>query len=69
MSRAPLAGLLAARQAARLSQRDLGALIGKNQGHLGKIERGTVSLDVRDALTLARALGVTVEYLVEGVAK
>lgn len=63
--REPLHGLRQVREAAGLSQAAAGRIIGRTQSHFAKIERGAVSLDVRDAVRLAEALGVTVESLLQ----
>lgn len=63
--RQPLDGLRRAREAAGLSQAAAGRIIGRTQSHFAKIERGAVGLDVRDAVQLAQALGVTVESLLQ----
>lgn len=54
-----------ARQEAGLNQRQLGAIIGKNQSHFAKIERGEIDLSARDAITLASYLQTTVESLLK----
>ena len=61
MTAAPLPALRAARLAAGLTVTDAGALIARTPSHYAKIERGECALFARDALTLARAYGVTVE--------
>lgn len=58
-----LEGLRRARLALGYSQAEAGALIGKTQSHFGKIERGAVVLTAADAVTLAKAFGVTVDSL------
>ena len=60
-----LSRLMEARHAAGLSQGEAGALIGKSQAHFSKIERGVISLDARDALTLCNHLGLTLPQLLE----
>lgn len=52
-----------ARQAAGLTLLQAGWHIGKTQSHMSKIERGAVALLARDAVTLARVYGVTVDSL------
>ncbi len=50
------ATLKAAREAKRLSQRELGAKSGVPQGHISKIEAGAVDLRLSSLVTLARIL-------------
>lgn len=49
-----------ARQEKRLSQRELGAKAGLPQGHISKIENGTVDLKLSSLIGLARILGLEV---------
>lgn len=58
--------IAAARIAAGMTQEQAGALIGRNQGHYGKIERGDLALKADDALTLCRAWNVTLSQLLTG---
>jgi transcriptional regulator with XRE-family HTH domain len=60
--------LSAIRSRAGLTQADLAALAGlKNPSHVGMIERGERSdIAATTATALARTLGTTAEYLVDG---
>ena len=49
-----------ARRDKRLSQRELGAKAGVPQGHISKIENGTVDLKLSSLIGLARILGLEV---------
>ncbi len=49
-----------ARAQRRLSQRELGAKAGVPQGHISKIENGTVDLKLSSLVALARILGLEV---------
>ena len=60
-----MSGIRTVRLAAGMTQAAAGQLIGVNQSHFGKIERGTVRLWADDALALARAFGVDVADLVQ----
>ena len=51
-----LAHLAAARQAAGITQIELAALVGSNQSHVSKLERGERILDVLQFAELCRAL-------------
>lgn len=55
------------RQTAGLTLLQAGRHIGKTQSHMSKIERGAVALLARDAVTLARVYGVTVDSLLSPV--
>lgn len=57
--------LRAARLASGYTLKRAGEAIGKTESHLSKIERGLVTLTAADAVTLARAFGVTVESMME----
>lgn len=61
--------LQSARQAAGMTQRDVAQLLQMTQANYSKIERGTVDLRARDALTLCRALKINLETLMNGVGK
>lgn len=61
----PLPGLRAARIAAGVSMADLGAAIGVNKSHMSKIELGQTRLDLGKAAILARALGITIDSMME----
>ena|ERR1700722_9484074 len=50
--------LIAARQGAGLSQRDLGAKVGLAQSHISKIERAAVDPQVSSVMQIGRALGL-----------
>jgi len=63
MTARPLSGLIRARVSRDLSQATAGQVIGKTQSHYSKIERGTIGLDARDALTLCQYFGVTLDEL------
>ena len=60
-----MTGIRTARLAAGMTQAAAGQLIGVNQSHFGKLERGTVRLWADDALTLARAFEVDVAELIK----
>jgi DNA-binding XRE family transcriptional regulator len=49
---------------ARMSQTQLGAVLGITQTSLAKIERGEIELRMAHALALARFFGVPVSWLV-----
>ena len=49
-------GLKAARESAGLSQHTLGLRVGVPQGHISKIENGTVDLRLSSLIALARVL-------------
>jgi len=53
-----------ARERAVLSQRQLGQMIGKNQGHISKLEGDVIRRwDADEALKLAEALSVSAAWL------
>lgn len=54
------ANLRRAREAKGISQRELSRLTGVPQGHISKIESGTVDIRVSSLIALARALGLEV---------
>jgi len=58
-----LVNLRAARIAAGMSQTKAGALIGKNQSHYAKIERGEVSLSAHEALRLCLRFELSIKAL------
>lgn len=58
-----LAQLRRARQAARMSQRDLSARTGLTQSHISKIESGVVEPGLDGLVTLARALDLEVVFV------
>jgi transcriptional regulator with XRE-family HTH domain len=60
-----MTGIRTARLAAGMTQAAAGQLIGVNQSHFGKLERGTVRLLAEDALTLAHAFGVDIVELIK----
>jgi transcriptional regulator with XRE-family HTH domain len=55
--------LKAAREARRLSQRELSELAGVPQSHISKIESGSVDLRVSSLIALARALGLELKLI------
>lgn len=55
-----VAALRAAREEQKLSQRELGVLVGIPQGHISRIEAGAVDLQLSSLVELARALGMEV---------
>lgn len=57
------ARLKAARQAKKLTQRDLGARVGMDQGHISRLEHGGRGLSMEHLQALGRELGVTTSYL------
>jgi DNA-binding XRE family transcriptional regulator len=57
--------LWAARMHACMTQAEVGALIGKTQGHYGKIERGQLDLRASEALVLCTHFNLTIQQLME----
>jgi transcriptional regulator with XRE-family HTH domain len=58
--------LLSLRRQKKLSQTDLGRVVGVHYSHIGRYERG-ISRPVADTLKrMADALGVSADYLIEG---
>lgn len=58
-----LVNLQHARESLGMSQAAAAAIIGKTQSHYGKIERGQVSLNAQDALTLCQFFNLNLESL------
>jgi len=56
-----------AREAAGLTQAQLGAKIGREQNTISDYETGSVMPEAKDVGRLARAVGARVEYLLEGL--
>lgn len=59
----PLNGLRSRREFRRLSQSEIGQLIGVNQSHYRRLENGEVRLDVIRARQLAIFFGCSIEEL------
>jgi len=57
------ARLKSARQAKQLTQRELGARVGMDQGHISRLEHGGKGLSTEHLQALARELGVSTSYL------
>ena len=55
--------LLKAREHRALSQKNLAREIGVSASHLSSMERGRVGTSLRTAMTVARVLGVSLDYL------
>jgi len=54
------------RKAKKLTQDDLGKMVGIHPTHIGKYERGLAKPNANNAKLLADALGTTVDYLMLG---
>lgn len=60
--------MLDLRRSKKLSQNELGKIVGVSREMIGKYERAEVSPSLEIALNIAKALGVSLDYLVgEGV--
>lgn len=57
------ARLKSARKAKGFSQRELGALVGMDQGHISRLEHGGKGISMDHLQAMARELGVTVSHL------
>lgn len=55
--------LIEAREASGLTQKDLGAKIGRPQSFVSNYERGAGRVDLADLLALAKALGLDTKEL------
>jgi len=58
------ARLKAARKAARLTQRELADRTGMDQGHISRLESGGKGVSMEHLQELAKALNITVSYLI-----
>lgn len=58
------ARLKAARQARKLTQRELADRTGMDQGHISRLENGGKGVTMENIQALAAALGVTVSHLI-----
>jgi len=56
--------MLDLRRAKKLSQNELGKMVGVSREMIGKYERGDVSPSLEIALSIAKALNVSLDYLV-----
>jgi len=56
--------LIEARDKAGLTQKQLGALIGRPQSYVSNYERGVGRVDVADLLVIAKALGLDPKEMV-----
>jgi transcriptional regulator with XRE-family HTH domain len=66
--RAIIEVLKTARRASQLSQRELGARLGKSQSHVARIEWGERRVDTLELFRMAKAFGMPAETLFLSVA-